>query len=69
MRNNNTTVQSHGHWTRPPQGWVKCNTDGSFINQETLTTVGWVVRDSNGTYRGAAQAIGKQVQRPLESEL
>lgn len=68
-RNNTTTVQSYGHWTRPPQGWVKCNTYGSFINQETITTAGWVVRDSNGTYRGVAQAIGKQVQRPLESEL
>lgn len=68
-RNNITTVQTQGHWRRPPQGWIKCNTDGSFINEETLTTVGWIVRDSNGTYRGVAQAIGKRVQRPLESEL
>ncbi|CAG7893361.1 unnamed protein product, partial [Brassica rapa] len=46
-----------------------CNTDGSFINDKTLTAAGWVVRYSNGIYRGAAQATGKRVQRALESEL
>lgn len=58
-RNNTTTAHPQGHWIRPPQRWFKCNTDGSFINEETLTTTGWVVRDSNGIYRGAVQATGQ----------
>ncbi|XP_013624994.1 PREDICTED: uncharacterized protein LOC106331224 [Brassica oleracea var. oleracea] len=57
------------HWTRPPQDWLKCNTYGSFMNIGVQSTVGWIIRDENGVYKGAAQATGKRVMNPLESEL
>ncbi|CAF1919771.1 unnamed protein product, partial [Brassica napus] len=54
------------HWTRPPKDWLKCNTDGSFMNIGEHNTVGWIIRDENGVYKGAAQATGKRVMNPLE---
>ncbi|CDY25698.1 BnaC03g69770D [Brassica napus] len=55
------------HWTRPPQDWLKCNTYGSFMNIGVQSTVGWIIRDENGVYKGAAQATGKRVMNPLET--
>lgn len=48
------------HWQRPPMGWFKCNTDGSFRNIQTKSTAGWVIRDANGTYKGSAHARGRR---------
>lgn len=31
--------------------------------------MGWILRDSNGMYRGAGQASGKRVKNAFESEL
>ncbi|CAN7044165.1 unnamed protein product, partial [Brassica rapa subsp. trilocularis] len=33
------------------------------------TTVGWIIKDENGVHKRAAQATGKRVMNPLESEL
>lgn len=68
-RHDTNVPQRQGHRKRPPNGWIKCNTDGSFINGNSLTTAGWVIRDSDGMYSGAVKSLGQRVQRPLESEL
>ncbi|CAG7883621.1 unnamed protein product, partial [Brassica rapa] len=56
-------------WRKPPLGWVKCNVDDSFSAQQQTSTAGWVIRDSNGTYKGAGQANGNHVNNALESEI
>ena len=55
-------------WTRPPPGWLKCNYDATFT-VNTPVTAGWVLRDEQGTYRGAGHARGTIPTSSLESEL
>lgn len=35
---NSTQVDSESRWRRPPEGWIKCNTDGSFIHLQQPST-------------------------------
>lgn len=56
-------------WSRPQTDWIKCNIDGSFINQDIPSTTGWILRDSNGVYKGAGQAMGNRIKNAFESEL
>nr|XP_009773024.1 PREDICTED: uncharacterized protein LOC104223309 [Nicotiana sylvestris] len=35
-------------WKRPDRGWVKINTDGSFLQGEEKTVLGGVIRDDQG---------------------
>jgi len=56
-------------WKRPPYGWVKCNYDGSFNHQSRQSKAGWIIRDAEGIYKGAGQAIGITTTCALESEL
>ena len=60
---------NHDRWRRPERGWIKCNFDGSFVNGDVESKAGWVVRDSNGSYLLAGQAIGRKVDNALESEI
>lgn len=78
MQNNDQTRIINGNangrsmpsgWRKPPLGWVKCNVDDSFSAQQQTSTAGWVIRDSNGTYKGAGQANGNHVNNALESEI
>lgn len=62
-------VQRKHRWKLPDAGWMKCNVDGSFINEEAPNTGGSVLRDEHGCYRGAVQVEGKRVGTALESEL
>ena len=32
-------------WIPPPQGWVKCDTDGAWLENSMICSVGWVLRD------------------------
>lgn len=57
------------HWKRPQESYYKCNYDGSFVNTDTPAKVGWVLRDSNGTFLEAGHAIGNKVNSPLEAEM
>lgn len=66
MRRTNL-LQGQHHWIRLPQGYIKCNTDRSFLNEGIHGTAGWVLRDSEGNYKGCVQAIGRKVQKPRES--
>lgn len=61
--------REQGTWRRPPHGWLKYNTDGSFVNDMIPGKVGWIIRDDQGVYRGAVQAIGKPVNTALECEM
>ncbi|CDY52762.1 BnaC02g47780D [Brassica napus] len=40
--------------------------DPQRIGLREHNTVGWIIRDENGVYKGAAQATGKRVMNPLE---
>jgi len=60
---------NHDKWRRPERVWIKCNFDGSFVNGNVKSKAGWVVRDSNGSYLLAGQAIGRKVDNALESEI
>lgn len=53
---------------KPPEGSIKCNVGGSFVNLATPSKAGWVKRDNHGLYRGACQGVGRSVKNALESE-
>ena len=43
-------------WSAPPEGWIKCNTDGAFYTDVGQGATGVVLRDQTGTFRrGRAQ--------------
>lgn len=42
--------------------------DGSFINSNVPAQAGWIVRDSMGTFKGAAENIGQKVNSAFECE-
>lgn len=68
--NNNISLQrtlEATNWTKPPLGWIKCNYDGSFVNQRP-SKAGWLFRDDKGCYLGAAQATGGTTLSALECE-
>ena len=56
-------------WILPPSGYMKCNVDDSYISSEREGTSGWIIRDYNGVYKSAAQAVGGNVGNALDSEL
>ncbi|CAA0811235.1 Polynucleotidyl transferase- ribonuclease H-like superfamily protein [Striga hermonthica] len=39
-------------WEKPPEGWVKVNSDGSFSPQTGLGTAGGLIRDEHGSWKG-----------------
>jgi ribonuclease HI len=65
-RSNNTTphMEKSYHniqvgWTRPGNGWIKCNTDGALIAQNHQAGCGGVFRDESGSWLGGfARMIG-----------
>ncbi|KAH0649910.1 hypothetical protein KY284_029822 [Solanum tuberosum] len=36
------------HWTRPEEGWIKCNTDGASKGNPGMSSYGFCLRDKNG---------------------
>ena len=46
-------------WEKPPEGWLKLNTDGSVEGGSGLACCGGVIRDANGQWvRGFSRRIG-----------
>jgi hypothetical protein len=44
------------HWEMPPGGWLKCNADGAFYEQQWRGATGAVLRDDTGAFiRGGAR--------------
>lgn len=37
-------------WTPPPRGWIKCNYDASHREGDSASGLGWIIRDSTGTF-------------------
>ena len=69
QRRRSPEKRSSNHWTRPPNGIIKCNVDGSFVNPHSAAKVGFIIRDDQGIYKEGVQAKDKIVQTALESEL
>lgn len=57
------------NWKRPNECYYICNYDGSFVNAATVAKMGWVLRDSNGTFLEAGHAVGNNANSPFEAEL
>nr|CAD1832801.1 unnamed protein product [Ananas comosus var. bracteatus] len=55
-------------WRPPPDGWVKLNTDGSFVGRGSSGGAGFVARDSEGLFVFAGTSSCPGVN-PLYSEL
>ncbi|CAA7042964.1 unnamed protein product [Microthlaspi erraticum] len=66
--NNDGRVNRYRSWKHPPQGWVKCNYDRSFLGADQNAKAGWIVRDNRGTYLGLGQAEAKKVSSAIEAE-
>lgn len=62
-------LETQKRWQVPPQGSIKCNVDGSFLNENVEATAGWLYRNDDGQFKGAIQAKGRKVGTALESEL
>lgn len=69
QRQQRSTQTRMNKWQRPLTGWIKCNTDGSFVSNNSASVAGWVLRDEKGVYQGSVQAIGQHVENAYESEL
>lgn len=59
---------SRRRWKKPKTGWIKCNYDGSFVNQNRGATAAWILRDNNGVFKGATHATGGNVNSAFEAE-
>lgn len=45
-------------WSKPADGWVKVNSDGSYCSKSGKAGIGFVVRDQNGY---VLEAVGKSI--------
>ncbi|CAN7065611.1 unnamed protein product, partial [Brassica rapa subsp. trilocularis] len=55
-------------WEPPPLGWLKCNFDSSFRQEDMTAGIGWIVRDENGHFLKAGMVIQENVTSPLQAE-
>lgn len=46
------------YWKKPPQMWIKCNYDGSFVKNHPAKA-GWIIHNDHKNLLGAGQAQGK----------
>lgn len=65
---NSDSAQYQARWQRPTTRRIKCNYDGSFHNSTTKASSAWILRDSDGVFKGAGQASGNIVTSALEAE-
>jgi hypothetical protein len=51
-----STRSTEQSWVMPPTGWIKCNADGAFYEQQWKGATGSVLRDDTGAFiRGGAK--------------
>jgi hypothetical protein len=55
-------------WGKPPLGWVKCNVDASFLNEEKNGSGEAVIRDHNGNIIYSAWAVIEHCQTAAMGE-
>ncbi|XP_062005714.1 uncharacterized protein LOC133722872 [Rosa rugosa] len=56
-------------WQCPPVGWLKVNFDGAFTPSSGKAEIGFLVRDSQGTFLGAVGKVVTRVQSVEHVEL
>jgi len=56
-------------WQPPSYGWVKCNTDGAWVDVAPNCGVGWVLRNQFGEVLWMGLRALPRVQSMLETEL
>ncbi|CAA7021473.1 unnamed protein product [Microthlaspi erraticum] len=44
----NLNAAKRAQWTPPPEGWVKCNVDGTWSQTNAHCGISWVLRDEQG---------------------
>lgn len=62
------TVRATEKWTPPPQGWLKCNVDGSWDKTKNQSRVGWILRDHSGTVIWCGARGLSALRSPIEAE-
>ncbi|XP_018462888.2 uncharacterized protein LOC108834019 [Raphanus sativus] len=55
-------------WKPPPQGLIKCNTDGAWHKDHQYQGIGWVSRDHTGRLLWAGAKRLQGVGSPIETE-
>lgn len=55
-------------WLPPTPGWLKCNFDCSFRNENGTAGLGWIIRDGHGSFILAGMARVNNVSNALQGE-
>ncbi|KAG7543468.1 Reverse transcriptase domain [Arabidopsis thaliana x Arabidopsis arenosa] len=58
----------NSHWSPPPTGWLKCNFDSGFKQEQSYTNTGWIFRDYNGQVILSGCSRLQASQSPLQAE-
>lgn len=48
------SMRANSKWLPPPVGWLKVNVDGAFDDHTRKGSLGFLICDLHGTYRGGA---------------
>ncbi|MCI22474.1 eukaryotic translation initiation factor 3 subunit C, partial [Trifolium medium] len=55
-------------WQTPEQGWLMCNVDASFYNEEGVCGWGWCIRDCSGQFIYAGSNFIHERLNTIEGE-
>ncbi|XP_048634083.1 uncharacterized protein LOC106373132 [Brassica napus] len=64
-----TTLETSPSWTRPPSGYLKCNIGVSWVNNQDMCGVGWILRDDKGTTLLHSRRAFSNVESKKSAEL
>lgn len=56
-------------WSKPPEGWIKCNFDEAWEDRTTSGGVGVIIRSSNGEFLAALSGKVGVATSPLHAEM
>lgn len=54
-------------WQAPPQDWLKCNSDGAWETSNEHCSLGWVLRDHNGSVLWMGARRLTRLRSPIEA--
>lgn len=55
-------------WEPPPQGWLKCNSDGAWEKESQTCGIGWVLRNHIGEFGWMGVRKMPRLRSPIEVE-
>lgn len=55
-------------WRQPPHGWLKCNTDEAWSEENQISGLGWCLRDSFGEVKWMGARSIPKARSVLETE-